>query len=85
MIMLPVNTAQIRGIHVSTLHHNSEVTSWREAPYVVKGLELLSYGVEGRHKARAWRVRGWALPRDDWKAVSVNPAVNGYLFRITEG
>ena len=25
-------------------------------------------------------VQGWALPCDDWKTVSVNPAVNGYLF-----
>ena len=26
------------------------------------------------------RVRGWALPFENWKTLSVNPAVNGYLF-----
>ena len=30
-------------------------------------------------------VRGWAWPCDDLKTLSVNPAVNGYLFRIREG
>ena len=25
--------------------------------------------------------RGWALSFDDWKTLSVNPAVNGYLFQ----
>ena len=29
--------------------------------------------------------RGSALPCGDWKTLSVNPAVNGYLFRIREG
>ena len=30
-------------------------------------------------------VRGWALPSDDWKTLSVGSAENGYLFRIREG
>ena len=28
---------------------------------------------------RLW-VRGWALPCEDWKTLSVNPAVNGTCF-----
>ena len=48
---------------------------------VVLWLEGLSYGAESRRLAR---VRGWALPCDDWKTLSVNPAVNGYLLRIRE-
>ena len=31
------------------------------------------------------RVRGFISPCDDWKTLSVNAAVNGYLFRIREG
>ena len=27
-------------------------------------------------------VRGWALTCDDWKTLSVNPAVNGYRFEL---
>ena len=27
-------------------------------------------------------VRGWALPFNDWKALSVNPAVNGYFLNL---
>ena len=42
-------------------------------------LERLGYGTESCHKAC---VQGWALPCDDWKTLSVNPAVNGYLFQI---
>ena len=40
---------------------------------MVKWLERLGYGAEG-----------WALPCDHWKTLSVNPAINGYLFRIRE-
>ena len=43
-------------------------------------LERLGYGV--RHNAY---VPGWVLPCQDWKTLSVNPAVNGYLFKIKEG
>ena len=30
------------------------------------------------------RDRNRASPSDDWESLSVNPAVNGYLFRIEE-
>ena len=39
---------------------------------VVEWLETLAYGAESRRRS------------DDWKTLSVNPAVNGYLFRIRE-
>ena len=42
---------------------------------MVEWLERLDYGAESR---------GWASPCYDWKTLSVNPAVNGYLFRIRE-
>ena len=42
----------------------------------------LGYGAESRRKVR---VRGWTSPCDDWKTLSVNQAVNGYLFRNREG
>ena len=44
---------------------------------MVEWLERLGYSTE--------RVRGSAAPCGDWKSLSVNPAVNGYLFRIREG
>ena len=46
---------------------------------LVEWLERLGYSAESRRKAR---VRGWVSLRDDWKILAVNPAVNGYLFRI---
>ena len=49
---------------------------------MVEWLEQLDYGAESRRIAR---VRGSASPCGDWKTLSVNPAVNGYLFRIREG
>ena len=49
---------------------------------VVGWSERLDYGVESRRKA--W-VRGCASPCDDFKTLSVNPAVNGYFLRIREG
>ena len=49
---------------------------------VVEWLEQLGYGAESRRIAR---VRGSAAPCGDWKTLSVNPAENGYLFRIREG
>ena len=49
---------------------------------VVEWLEQLGYGAESRRIA--W-VRGSAAPCGDWKTLSVNPAENGYLFRIREG
>ena len=48
---------------------------------MVEWLEQLGYGAESCRKAP---VQGWALPCKDWKTLSVNPAVNGYLFRIRE-
>ena len=49
---------------------------------VVEWLEQLGYGAESRRIA--W-VRGSAVPCGDRKTLSVNPAENGYLFRIREG
>ena len=49
---------------------------------MVEWLEQLGYGAESRRVAL---VRGSASPCGDWKSLSVNPAVNGYLFRIREG
>ena len=46
---------------------------------MVEWLERLAYGAESRRKAL---VRGWTSPCDDWKILSVNPAVNGYLFAL---
>ena len=48
---------------------------------VVEWLEQLGYGAKSRRIA--W-VRGSAAPCGDWKSLSVNPAENGYLFRIRE-
>ena len=49
---------------------------------MVEWLERLGYGAESRRKVVSLRQ---APPCDDWKTLSVNPAVNGYLFRIREG
>ena len=49
---------------------------------MVEWLEQLGYGAESRRKAS---VRGSASPCGDWKTLSVNPAVNGHLFRNREG
>ena len=49
---------------------------------MVEWLERLGYGAESRRKFVSSRR---ALSCDDWKILSVNPAVNGYLFRIREG
>ena len=48
---------------------------------MVDWLERLNYGAESRRKAC---VRGWASPCDDWKTLSVNQAVNWYLFHNME-
>ena len=47
-----------------------------------KNLEQLDYGAESRCKVVSSSL---ASPSDDWKTLSVNPAVNGYLFRIRDG
>ena len=49
---------------------------------MVEWLEWLGCGTVSRHKEC---VRGSASPCSDWETLSVNPAVNGYLFRIREG
>ena len=49
---------------------------------VAEWLERLGYGAKSRRKVP---VRGWASPSDDWKTLSVNQTVNGYIFRIREG
>ena len=48
---------------------------------MVYWLERLDYGVESRRKVVSSRL-GYAMRRLE---NSVNPAVNGYLFRIREG
>ena len=49
---------------------------------MVGWLEQLNYGAERRRKVVSSRLDS---PFDDWKALSVDPAVNGYLFRTREG
>ena len=44
---------------------------------VVEWLQRLCYGAVSHRKAG---VQGWASPCNDWKTLSVNPAVKGYLF-----
>ena len=44
---------------------------------MVEWLEQLGYVAESHRKAL---VQGSALPCGDWKTLSVNPAVYGYLF-----
>ena len=44
---------------------------------MVEWLERLNYGAESRWKVMSLRL---GLPSDDWKTLSVNPTVNGYLF-----
>ena len=46
---------------------------------VVKWLERLSYGCRKSPEGRVI-VRRFHHPSDNWKTLSVNPAVNGYLF-----
>ena len=46
---------------------------------MVEWLEQIGYGAESRRIAS---VRGSAAPCGNWKTLSVNPAENGYLFRI---
>ena len=46
---------------------------------VVEWLETLGYGAESRRKGVRSSPR-FPHPSDDWKTLSVNPAVNGYLF-----
>ena len=48
---------------------------------MVKWLELLNYGAESRRKVVSSRL-GFAMRQLE---NSVNPAVNGYFFRIREG
>ena len=50
---------------------------------VVKWLERLGYGAESHQKVM--RLCQVFYPSEDWKTLSVNPAVNGYLFGIREG
>ena len=44
---------------------------------MVEWLKQLDYDAESHGRLP---VQGWASPYDDWKTLSVNPAVNGYLF-----
>ena len=48
---------------------------------MVEWVEWLGYGADGPGQAL---VQGWASLGNDWKTLSVNPAVNGYLFLIEE-
>ena len=49
---------------------------------MIDWLEKLDYGEESRRKVVSLRL-GFAIRR--WKTLSVDQAVNGYLFRIREG
>ena len=53
----------------------------RKRNVVVEWLELLDYGAESPRKVMSSRL-GFAMQQLE---NSVNPAVNGYLFRIREG
>ena len=55
------------------------IFSYIQRGAVGKWLEWLGYGAESRHTAQ---VRGWVSPCNDWKTLSVNPTVNGYLFEL---
>ena len=44
---------------------------------MVEKLERLGYGAESRCKVVSLRL---GFPCDDWKTLSVNPTINGYLF-----
>ena len=50
---------------------------------MVEWLEWLDYGAESHRKVVSSRP-GFAMRRLE-NSLSVNPAVNGYLFRIREG
>ena len=60
------------------LTYESGALPLRYAARLVEWLERLGYGAESH-------LRDWASPCDDWKTLSVIPAVNGYLFQIREG
>ena len=66
---------------------NNKVTRNVAQQYFVV-LEACERGLSGsvmvQKVAVRSRVRVWASPCDDWKTLSANPAVNGYLFRIRE-
>ena len=47
----------------------------------LRGAVATCNGTESRRKVVSSRL---GSPWDDWKTLSVNPAVNGYLFRIRE-
>ena len=76
----PINTSKVNGF--STRGSNYYFTPLFRIGAVVQWLERFDYGAESRRKAR---VRGWALSCNDWKTLSVNQAVNGYLFQIRAG
>ena len=66
-------------VAVGTFFALMNITSLYNRGAAVDWLEQLGCGAESRRKAR---VRGWASSYDDWKTLSVNPAVNGYLFEL---
>ena len=70
----------VKIIRVNLQERSISNVVWRGA--VVEWLVQLGYGAESGRIA--W-VRGSASPCGDWNTLSVNPAVNGYLFRIREG
>ena len=72
----------LRAVNQPPPKYTSNINSIKVRGTVVKWLEQLGYSAESRRIA--W-VRGSASPCGDWKTLSVNPAVNEYLFRIREG
>ena len=76
--LLSLHLTGLLRIPIKTFFH---MIKWWKRGAVVEWLEQLGYGAESRRIA--W-VRGSAAPCGDWKTLSVNPAENGYLFRIRE-
>ena len=69
------------GLHCKLRHICPSIYGFLPEDTMVEGLEWLRYGAESRCKVTGLRL-GFAMQRLE---NSVNPAVNGYLFRIWEG
>ena len=63
---------EVKGIHIGIISHSISTIEW---------LEWLGYGAESSCKVLSERLRFDMRRLENY----VNPAVNGYLFRIREG
>ena len=71
--------AIVGGINLSQVFWFSRMFCDKVRGALVEWLDRLSYGAEYCRKAC---VRGGASTWDNWKTLSVKPAVNGYLFEL---